>query len=140
MSTMKTIKHVKSSWVSKSKIDEMPWGHEVVWSALPSVRGKILYMKEGSRNSLKINVLKDECLFVLTGTVEAEYGTELSLEDPVQHPFESRVLSPGDTLNVQSGCPYRLTAITDVKIVEIGNSSNSNRQEVVRIEDDYGRE
>lgn len=138
--SLKTPKHVKSSWTSKGAILEKPWGHEVSWSALPSINGKILYMKKGHRNSLKINILKDECLLVLSGVIEAQYGTEMSLEDPVMHPFESKTLVTGDVLNVQSGCPYRLKAVSDSQVVEIGNAAPSGRAEIIRIEDDYGRD
>ena len=40
------------------------------------------------------------------------------------------------TLNVQSHCPYRFTALEDSTIVEIGNHL---QDKPVRLEDDYGR-
>lgn len=42
----------------------------------------------------------------------------------------------GDVLHVLSECPYRLTALEDCTIVEVGDHDNN---EPVRIEDDYGR-
>jgi len=139
---MKSKKHAKSAWVSNSSTTEKPWGSECRWAALPTVAGKILYIKEGHRNSLKYNNLKDECLFVLTGEVEVEFGNELSLTDPVANPFKKRVLEKGETLNVQSGCPYRITAHVDSSLIEIGSSGGAVEPEttITRIEDDYGRE
>tara|TARA_R100000008_G_C3555177_1_gene152786 strand:- start:537 stop:842 length:306 start_codon:yes stop_codon:yes gene_type:complete len=98
--------------------------------------GKLLRIKKGCRNSLKYHNRKDECLYVLSGEVEVQYGTERTLKDPVGFPFEVRQLSEGDVLNVQSSCPYRIKAITDAVIIEIGSQG---APDFVRIEDDYGR-
>ena len=43
---------------------------------------------------------------------------------------------PGDSLLVQSLCPYRITAIVDCEIIEIGNNASDT---TFMIEDDYGR-
>ena len=75
-------------------------------------------------------------MIVLTGKVLAKFGDEHTLQDLVAHPWQEIILEPGMTLNVQSGCPYRLTAIEDSTIIEIG----SHLTDVpIRIEDDYGR-
>jgi len=136
MSLMKNIKHFKSCWVSTSHTRETPWGEELVWSALPNVHGKIIYIKEGHRNSLKYNQLKDECLFILEGEVEVEYGSELSIKDPTMHPFRKERITHGQSLNIQSGCPYRIKALTTARVIEIGTGPLGH---VIRIEDDYGR-
>jgi mannose-6-phosphate isomerase-like protein (cupin superfamily) len=130
-------KHAKSAWVSAAMpAVEKPWGREIVWRAFPSINGKILYLEKGKQNSFKYNEAKNECLFVLKGEVRITYGDELSLKDPVNHPIQTKILTMGESLSVQSGCPYRLKAITDVEIIEIGDS---NRGETIRLEDDYGR-
>ena len=137
MSIMKTQKHVKTCWVSNSRVIEKPWGEERVWAAMGSLHGKLLFIKQGHRNSLKQNRTKEECLFVLEGTIEVEYGSEFSFSDPIMHPFKKRELNHGELLNIQSMCPYRIRALTDAQVIEIGNGTSS---EVIRIEDDYGRE
>ena len=137
MSLMKSIKHIKSCWVSRSRIDEKPWGSETVWAAHNSVGGKILNIRESERTSLKFNTLKDECLFVLSGMIEVQFGNQQTLEDRVQHPFEHVVLSPGESLSVQSGCPYRITAVEDSQVIEISEERFNSK--TIRIEDDYGR-
>ena len=137
MSLMKSLKHIKSCWVSRSRIDEKPWGSETVWAAHNSVGGKILTLRESERTSLKFNTLKDECLFVLSGMIEVQFGNQQTLEDPVQHPFQYVVLSPGESLSVQSGCPYRVTAVEDSQVIEISEERFNSK--TIRIEDDYGR-
>ena len=140
MSKIKSVKHVKSCWVSATRLVSKPWGEERCWAGVAGVDGKILYMKQGHRNSLKYNHLKDECLLVLEGEVEVEYGDELSLKDPVMHPFKKSVISFGECFNIQSGCPYRILALTDSQVIEIGTAGGPTNSTFVRIEDDYGRE
>ena len=134
---MKIAKHLKSCWTGGSTLIQKPWGSELVWKAQSSVSGKILSIRESERTSLKYNTLKDECLFVLDGLIEVMYGNEQTLEDPVQHPFQHAVLNPGESLSVQSGCPYRITAIEDSQVIEISEARFNSR--TIRIEDDYGR-
>ena len=99
--------------------------------------GKMLTLLEGKRTSLKYNPQKSESLIVFSGKVLAKFGDEHTLKDVVAHPWQEAVLEPGMTLNVQSSCPYRLTALEDSVIIEIGNHLSD---QPVRIEDDYGRE
>jgi len=137
MSLMKSIKHIKSCWVSRSRIQHKPWGSETVWAAHNSVGGKILNIRESERTSLKFNTLKDECLFVLSGMIEVQFGNQQTLEDLVQHPFQYVVLNSGESLSVQSGCPYRITAVEDSQVIEISEERFNSK--TIRIEDDYGR-
>ena len=135
--SVKMHKHSKTAWVTRWKREDKPWGHEMVWASFTAGHGKLLSLTEGSRTSLKYNPQKCESLIVLTGKVHARFGSEHTLRDPVGHPWQEEILEPGMTLNVQSHCPYRLTAIEDSQIVEIGNHLSDKP---VRIEDDYGRE
>tara|TARA_R100000152_G_C6657479_1_gene97301 strand:+ start:234 stop:647 length:414 start_codon:yes stop_codon:yes gene_type:complete len=137
MSLIKGLKHVKSCWVGKSQVYDKPWGFERQWAAHGPIGGKILHLKEGSRTSLKYNTLKDECLFVLEGVIRVQFGTERTLQDPVQHPFQYAELRHGDCLNIQSGCPYRITAEENAQVIEI--SETKYNSQTIRIEDDYGR-
>ena len=86
--------------------------------------------------SFKYNVLKSETLTILSGKVLAIYSSEKYFIEPDKYPLIENILESGMMLNVQSGCPYRLTALEDSKIIEVGNSRCST---VIRLEDDYGR-
>ena len=134
---MRIAKHLKSCWTGGSTLIQKPWGSELVWKAQSSVSGKILSIRESERTSLKYNTLKDECLFVLDGLIEVMYGNEQTIQDPVQNPYQHAVLNPGESLSVQSGCPYRITAIEDSQVIEISEARFNSR--TIRIEDDYGR-
>ena len=133
---MKDRKHAKAAWITKWKREDKPWGHEMVWASFTAGHGKLLTLREGKRTSLKYNPQKSESLIVLSGKVHAMYGDEYTLEDEIAHPWSEATLEPGMTLNVQSHCPYRLTALEDSTIVEIGNHL---QDKPVRLEDDYGR-
>ena len=64
---LKNKKHAKSSWVAGSTRSVKPWGEEVSWAALPSINGKMLYIKAGHRTSYKYHKSKNEVLFILKG-------------------------------------------------------------------------
>lgn len=135
--SMKMHKHSKCAWVTEWKREEKPWGHEMVWSSFSAGHGKLLTLENGKRTSLKYNPQKNESLIVLTGKVHARFGDEHTLEDDIGHPWQEAILQPGMTLNVQSRCPYRLTALETSTIIEIGNHLSDSP---IRLEDDYGRE
>jgi hypothetical protein len=80
--------------------------------------------------------VKNEVFFILSGMVRADFGNSKTMRDPERNPMQSQILRAGDVLNVQSECPYRLTAIEDSVIIEVGDKDENNP---VRIEDDYGR-
>jgi len=130
-------KHVKTSWISKkgSKV-EKPWGYELTWTAFSGIFGKTLFIRKGCRTSLKYHNLKSESLFLRSGSAKVIHGSEFSIEDPLMYPLKESLFSPGETLHVQSGSPYRIVAIEDCEIVEIGNHVENSP---VRLEDDYGR-
>ena len=131
-------KHVKSAWVSSApRPEKRPWGSELSWSALPNIHGKLIDIHKGNKTNLKYHLLKSEVLFVLTGRVEAEFGDERTLKDPIGHPWKKQELLPGQSLVVQSGSPYRITALEDSRLIEIGDRKTEPR--TVRLEDDYGR-
>ena len=126
----------KSIWRSKSSLHQQPWGQEIRWHALSAICGKVLYINEGHRTSFKYNTHKNEVLYLQAGKAEIIYADEPHLKDPVVAPLRTAIIGPGDLLNVQSGCPYRIKAIENCVIVEIGDSASTA---VIRLEDDYGR-
>ena len=135
--TYKDKKHAKSAWISKStSIVEKPWGYETKWSGFSGIHGKTLFIRSGERTSLKYNQSKTEVLMLRSGSAKAFFGNELSLNDSVGNPMVTKIMKEGDTLLIQSGCPYRITAIENCEIFEIGDNASDR---TVMIEDDYGR-
>ena len=127
----------KMSWPTNSRGVPQPWGSEVVWSALNILHGKLLNVREGHSTSLKYHQIKDEVFFLLEGKVEVIHGRSKTLINPAKYPFERRILMPGDCMIIQGGSPYRITALEESQMIEIGNRGSDR---VVRMLDDYGRD
>lgn len=137
--SVKIPKHVKSAWIKDDPTEpvEKPWGYEFTWAGFSGIHGKTLFIKAGHRTSFKYHKLKTEVLFIQKGQAEITFGDEYSLVDPVAHPMKKQTIGKGSSLMVQSGCPYRIKALTECEIIEIGDNS---ADAPVRLEDDYGRE
>ena len=137
--SIKIPKHVKSAWVKDTPCDPVkrPWGYEFTWAGFSGIHGKTLFIRKGHRTSLKYHKLKTEVLFLQKGTAEVTFGDEYSLDDSIGHPMQTETLSEGHSLMVQSGCPYRIKALTECEIIEIGDNATDSP---VRIDDDYGRD
>jgi len=126
----------RSIWSSKSLIIEMPWGYERQWATMLPLDGKVLYIKDGARTSMKMFETKDEVLFVQEGEITATIADEDVFTDKRSN-FRNVTLLEGDVLNIQAGCPYRLKASKgDAVVIEI---SNGQYNDCTRIDDDYGR-
>ena len=126
----------RCAWPGRSKKTEKPWGHEREWTGI--FHGKEIHIQSGHRTSLKYNKLKDELLYVQSGVIYVEYADEGHLKSPVKYPAKAQKLHPGEILNVQSGCPYRLSALEDSVVFEISETRFGSER--IILEDDYGRD
>tara|TARA_R110000824_G_scaffold159417_2_gene333771 strand:+ start:2936 stop:3400 length:465 start_codon:yes stop_codon:yes gene_type:complete len=139
MTTYSSKKHLKTAWVARNsqQTTEKPWGYEESWSGFDGIHGKILFIDKGKQTSLKFNNLKVEVLLLKKGSIEVLFGNESAFIDPIANPMEKEILYPGDALLVQSCSPYRIIALENSEIIEIGNHY---ADQPVRVLDDYGRE
>ena len=48
---------------------EKPWGHEIIWAETTNYVGKLLHIKAGHRLSLQYHEVKEETVYVLSGTL-----------------------------------------------------------------------
>lgn len=126
----------KESWAIKSRKHTKPWGDVYEWPSMSSVNGKALMIRQGKRTSFKYHRIKNEVFFILSGRVLVTFGNQFHLEQPSRFPLQQAVLVPGDVFNVLSECPYRLEALEDSQIIEIGDRADDS---FVILEDDYGR-
>jgi len=108
---------------------EKPWGYELRWAVTDRYLGKVIHINKGEALSLQYHRLKDEYQYVITGTVEMELGDS----DGVLTTYR---MQAGDTLHITPGTRHRLTAIEDSDIFEV---STAEIDDVVRLEDRYGR-
>ena len=107
-----------------------PWGHELIWAHTDRYVGKVLVIEAGKRLSLQRHEVKDESIYVLAGRLR------LHLEDD-QGAVQTEELGPGDHRRVATGRIHRYEAIERVELMEV---STPELDDVVRLEDDYGRE
>ena len=107
-----------------------PWGHELIWAHTEHYVGKVLVIEAGKRLSLQRHEVKDESIYVLAGRLR------LQLEDD-QGVVQTEELGPGDHRRVATGRIHRYEAIERVELMEV---STPELDDVVRLEDDYGRE
>jgi len=114
--------------VDKSKVDK-PWGYELRWALTDRYAGKILHVNKGEALSLQYHERKDEYQYVIKGAVDIEIGGP-------DGALTTRRMTAGDTLHITPGTRHRLTAVEDADIFEV---STPEIDDVVRIEDRYGR-
>ena len=107
-----------------------PWGHELIWAHTDRYVGKVLVIEAGKRLSLQRHEVKDESIYVLSGRLR------LLLEDDAGKVLTEE-LGPGDHRRVETGRVHRYEAIERVELMEV---STPELDDVVRLEDDYGRE
>jgi mannose-6-phosphate isomerase len=119
------------SWAFEPRKVEKPWGHELIWAEAEQYVGKVLFVKAGEALSLQFHREKDESWLVHDGRAKIELG---SAGDAM---LKQEVVSRGACFRFRPGTVHRVTAIEDTTILEV---STAQLDDVVRLEDAYGRE
>jgi hypothetical protein len=130
MTIINSITEYKTAWRAKPNKNKKEWGWEISWPAMSTIGGKILRIDAGKSTSFKYYTNKNETLYIMNGLVEIKYGDELFQSDPVQHPIKTELFKEGEAINIQSSCPYQITAIEYSEVLEIGDNSRSNSVKV----------
>lgn len=107
---------------------EKPWGHETVWADTDKYIGKIIVIFGGKRLSYQYHRQKDETIFLLEGLLEVEFEAEGKRKKVL--------LKPGESFRNPPAQKHRYIAKEDCKLVEV---STPHMEDVVRLEDDFGR-
>ena len=108
---------------------EKPWGYEIRWAVNEKYIGKLLRIEGGQKLSRQYHIEKDETIYVLEGTLVLELGPKESVTRMILHPGVSRRIEPG-TIH-RFAAPSGGCTLIEVSSPEI--------EDVVRLEDDYGR-
>jgi mannose-6-phosphate isomerase len=114
--------------IESTKVDK-PWGYELRWAVTDRYIGKVLHLNKGEALSLQYHERKDEWQYVLKGAVDIELGGP-------EGELVTHRMKEGDTLHITPGTRHRLTAVEDTDIFEV---STPEIDDVVRLEDRYGR-
>ena len=106
-----------------------PWGHETIWAHSDRYVGKILHINAGHALSVQYHNRKDETVHLLSGELiyRVKFGDTL----------EEVILTQGQSFRITPGTVHQMEAVTDCDVLE---ASTSELDDVVRLEDRYGRE
>jgi mannose-6-phosphate isomerase len=118
-------------WTFEPRRVEKPWGWELIWAVAEQYVGKVLFVKAGESLSLQFHNEKDESWYIQSGRAELELG------DAGQGILNSEVVATGACFRYRPGTVHRVTALEDTTILEV---STNHLDDVVRLEDRYGRE
>ena len=119
------------AWSFEPRKIEKPWGYELIWAESEHYVGKVLFVRAGESLSLQFHRVKDESWLVQEGRAKLELGSagETMLKE--------EVIAAGAAFRFRPGTVHRVTALEDTTIMEV---STAHLDDVVRLEDRYGRE
>jgi mannose-6-phosphate isomerase-like protein (cupin superfamily) len=119
------------AWSVEPRRVDKPWGYELIWAVTDAYVGKVLFVRAGESLSLQFHRKKDESWLVQSGRAKLELG---SAGDAM---LKVEVIGPGASFRFLPGTVHRVTALEDTTILEV---STPELDDVVRLEDRYGRE
>jgi len=117
-------------WAFEPRRVEKPWGWELIWARADAYVGKVLFVRAGHSLSLQFHREKDESWYVESGRAKLELG------ETGNAVLNTEVISAGACFRYRPGTVHRVTAIEDTTIIEV---STPQLDDVVRLEDKYGR-
>jgi mannose-6-phosphate isomerase-like protein (cupin superfamily) len=113
------------------RLVDKPWGHEEIFALVErKFCGKVLHVRAGHSLSLQYHREKEEVISVQSGIARIEVGDDVSALRVLE-------LGPGDGVHLPPGRIHRVSAVTDLVLLE---ASTTQLDDVVRLEDRYGRE
>jgi len=104
-----------------------PWGYEEIWAKTDKYAGKILHINSGQKLSLQFHRYKTETILVLDGILRIETDQE------------NLVLNKGEVYHVEPGQVHRFCCDKNCEFVKLVEVSTPELNDVVRLEDSYGR-
>ena len=117
-------------WAFEVRRVEKPWGYELIWAVTDVYVGKVIFVKAGQSLSLQFHREKDESWLVQSGRAKIELG------EVGEKVLQEEVVGPGAAFHYAPGTVHRITAVEDTTILEV---STPQLDDVVRLEDAYGR-
>ena len=107
---------------------DRPWGHYIVLGTKNDLQTKQIVVNPNSRLSLQKHEHRREIWFVIEGNPSIEVGED------------SFIGGPGTVVVVEKNEVHRLSATDNqVVIVEVQIGDYLGEDDIVRLEDDYGR-
>jgi mannose-6-phosphate isomerase-like protein (cupin superfamily) len=117
----------------QAKRQDKPWGYETLFAdGRNGYVGKLIHVTAGRSLSLQLHHRKDETISVISGEMVLEAGISAAL-------LERTTMVAGDTVHIPPTVIHRITAVTDLLLVEASTAGVGWQHDVVRLSDDYGR-
>ena len=107
---------------------EEAWGYELWWALTDKYVGKVLHINKGESLSYQYHEVKDETIYLYSG--------EMLMEVEKNRSREEAVIREGSAIRIRPYTKHRMTAITDCDVLE---ASTPEVEDIVRLEDKYGR-
>ena len=104
-----------------------PWGYEKIWAKTDKYVGKLLHINSGQKLSLQFHRYKTETILVLDGILTIETD-QMNL-----------TLNKGETYHVEPGHIHRFCCNEENDFVKLIEVSTPELNDVIRLEDNYGR-
>jgi|HubBroStandDraft_4_1064222.scaffolds.fasta_scaffold75623_2 mannose-6-phosphate isomerase len=108
---------------------EKPWGYEIRWAVTERYAGKLIHVDRGHQLSLQYHVQKEESIHILSGVMDLKLEANSGA-------VETHRLTAGMSAHIRPGRTHRFVAVEDTDLVEV---SSPEIDDVVRLEDNYGR-
>lgn len=108
---------------------EKPWGSETIIEENPNYVVKKLFMKKDHQCSLQYHEKKHETIVVLTGTLIVIHGEK-------KENLRIQTLAVGESIILPPRVIHRMRGHDDCTYMEC---STNHLDDVIRIQDDYGR-
>lgn len=119
--------------VYRASRQDKPWGHELIFAAVDGKYvGKIIHVNAGHSLSLQYHNDKEETISVVSGEALIQHG-------PAADELTDEHFGAGDTIHLPPGVLHRITAVSDLDFAEASTAQPGWREDVVRLEDRYGR-
>jgi mannose-6-phosphate isomerase len=105
-----------------------PWGYYEILNESDNHKTKYIYVDGGKRLSYQRHEKRHEHWFVVSG-----------------HPYvtingQSRVMSPGHSIDIKAGDLHRIESQAGpVEFIEVQTGTYFGEDDIERVEDDYGR-
>jgi mannose-6-phosphate isomerase-like protein (cupin superfamily) len=116
--------------MTEGEYSERPWGNYTVLSDdAPDHKVKCIVVHPGKRLSYQRHAKRAEHWFIVSGTAQ------VTLDGSVT------VLSPGDAIDIPIGAAHRVAneGAADVVFIEVQHGTYFGEDDIVRLEDDFGR-
>jgi len=108
---------------------DKPWGYELLWATTEHYAAKVLHIAKGHRLSLQYHERKQETMLLYSGRMR------LILEDD-HGALREILVAPGEAYHIPARRRHRMEALEECEVFEV---STNDLDDVVRLEDSYGR-